>query len=114
MVVNTCDSRNCSADRYVKFDYCYCITSVLSDPNCPSDGRYQYNTELVFDERGVLIAVYHKSHPYHIFCFDKPDPFDVVTFNTSFGVTFGVFVCLDIAYSEPADALSKQGVSKGS
>jgi len=83
-----------------------------SDVNCPEDGRYQYNTEVVFDRQGRIIARYYKYHEWIPFraAIDMPQEAPIVTFNTDFGVTFGIFMCFDIAFPDPALTLVKMGV----
>ncbi|XP_066467302.1 pantetheinase-like [Tiliqua scincoides] len=77
-----------------------------SDPKCPSDGHYQYNTDVVYDVEGKFVARYHK---YNLFAtetyYDYPKEPEFVTFNTSFG-TFGVMTCADVLnFREPAISL---------
>eukprot|EP00743_Colponemidia_sp_Colp-15_P004975 GILK01005361.1.p1 GENE.GILK01005361.1~~GILK01005361.1.p1 ORF type:complete len:305 (+),score=38.98 GILK01005361.1:35-949(+) len=81
-----------------------------SDPACRADGVYVYNTELVFDEHGVLIAKYHKKHVWFGNMYDSPVSTELVTFTTSFGVEFGVFICNDIRFPHPKDDLVQRGV----
>lgn len=78
-----------------------------SDLHCPHDGRYQYNTDVAFDTDGTLLARYHKQHLFSKYeqQFNSPLKAERVTFNTSFGVTFGVFTCFDIIFYDPAMAL---------
>ncbi|NWS39031.1 VNN1 Pantetheinase, partial [Probosciger aterrimus] len=55
-----------------------------SDPSCPKDGRYQYNTDVVYDPEGKLVARYQKvKRPWK----------------------FGIFTCFDILFREPAVVL---------
>ncbi|XP_071109285.1 pantetheinase-like [Haliotis cracherodii] len=78
--------------------------SVRNDPNCPSDGHYQYNTDIVFDPNGTLIARYHKKHLFFEYQFDEPTEAENVVFETPFG-RFGVFTCFDIMFEKPAISL---------
>ncbi|RWS21701.1 vascular non-inflammatory molecule 3-like protein [Leptotrombidium deliense] len=72
------------------------------DAHCPADGRYQYNVAVAFDNKGYLIAKYRKYHLYgesdH---FDFPEKQEFTTFETPFG-KFGLFVCFDSLFKEPA------------
>ena len=85
--------------------------SASSDPNCPSDGRYQYEANVVFEADGRFIAKYRKYNliPAEKENFDVP-PLEHVAFTTSFGVTFGLFTCSDLLYKEPALGLVERGV----
>ncbi|XP_038597617.1 vascular non-inflammatory molecule 2 [Tachyglossus aculeatus] len=72
-----------------------------SDPRCPGDGRYQYNTNVVFDADGKLVARYHKYNLFGESQFDVPPRPELVAFNTPFG-KLGVFTCFDILFHDPA------------
>ncbi|NXA40102.1 BTD Biotinidase, partial [Eudromia elegans] len=78
------------------------------DPHCPSDGRYQFNTNVVFDNDGVLVATYRKHNLYFEDAFDAPAEADYVLFDTPFAGKFGVFTCFDILFFEPAVNLVRQ------
>ena len=104
----SCMARNFSIAVVANMgDVKYC--SKTSDPNCPDDGRYQFNTDVAFDTDGTLLARYHK---VHLFGFEKtyfntpPQP-EAVTFVTSFGVRFGVFTCFDLLFYDPAIVLGE-------
>lgn len=41
----------------------------------------------------------------------KPQKPDLTTFETDFNVTFGVFICFDLMFEEPAITLASNGVA---
>ncbi|XP_066484200.1 biotinidase [Tiliqua scincoides] len=79
-----------------------------SDPHCPPDGRYQFNTNVVFNDSGTLIARYRKQNLYFEYAFDTPPEIDHTMFDTPFAGKFGIFTCFDILFYEPVVKLVKQ------
>ncbi|XP_068087678.1 pantetheinase-like [Hyperolius riggenbachi] len=79
-----------------------------TDVGCPDDGQYNYNTAVVYDSDGKLVARYHK---YNLFLgevqFNVPSKPELVTFDTPFG-KFGIFICFDLLFYDPAVALVVQ------
>ncbi|CAM4639663.1 unnamed protein product [Leuciscus chuanchicus] len=78
-----------------------------ADPRCPADGQYQFNTNVVFSDQGVIVARYHKQNLYFEAAFDAPPECEYVTFTTPFAGLFGVFTCFDILFRDPALTLVK-------
>ncbi|XP_048416008.2 biotinidase [Stegostoma tigrinum] len=80
-------------------------TCEQSDPKCPPDGRYHFNTNVVFDAEGTLIAKYQKWNLYFEDAYDTPKTVQHVIFDTPFAGRFGIFTCFDILFYEPAVSL---------
>ncbi|NXK92578.1 BTD Biotinidase, partial [Formicarius rufipectus] len=79
-----------------------------TDPQCPPDGRYQFNTNVAFDDDGTLVATYRKHNLYFEYAFDTPPEPDYKLFDTPFAGKFGMFTCFDILFFEPAVNLIRQ------
>ncbi|XP_060078404.1 pantetheinase-like [Ylistrum balloti] len=94
IVANFGDKQPCSQDTY---------------PSCPIDGHFQFNTDVVYNPLGTLIAKYHKENLFFEYQFDFPPVTEVVTFDTPFGL-FGIFTCFDIIFHDPAIDLINRGV----
>ncbi|XP_071180072.1 pantetheinase-like [Mytilus edulis] len=75
--------------------------SRKNDPNCPPDGHYQFNTAVVYNKTGYLITKYHKINLFYEYQFDVPPERKSVSFETPFG-KFGVMICFDIIFRNPA------------
>ncbi|XP_054451421.1 biotinidase isoform X2 [Pteronotus mesoamericanus] len=78
---------------------------LSSDPRCPRDGRYQFNTNVVFSNNGTLVDRYRKYNLYFEAAFDTPYQVDYITFDTPFAGKFGIFTCFDILFFHPAVSL---------
>lgn len=78
--------------------------------NCPADGHWILNAEVVFDTNGAIVARYYKQHPWFTAIFNPPPSLQVISFTTSFNVTFGVFTCYDILFSDPSSELLAKGL----
>jgi hypothetical protein len=86
--------------------------NAADDSNCPDDNHYQITTDVIFNEQGVLVAKYHKSHewPGLMPPYDQATTPLQITYMTSFGVEFGLFICFDIMFNEPAVSLVNAGI----
>ncbi|KAH3883004.1 pantetheinase-like [Dreissena polymorpha] len=82
--------------------------SKATDKSCPVDGRYQFNTNVVFDDNGRLIARYHKRNMFdETPLFDPAPNNEFVFFTTDFG-RFGTVVCFDLLHENPTQTLIEQ------
>ena len=73
----------------------------------------QYNTDVVFDENGTIVAKYHKTHVWvsNLDKYDQPVNTEYVTYKSaSLGVEFGLFICFDIMFPDPAKVLVERGI----
>lgn len=79
----------------------WCETAM--DLYCPQDGRYHFNTDVVFGDDGSILARYRKSHLAGTYpTINQPAAPSPQFFDTNFGVRFGVLVCADMQYRYPA------------
>uniref|UniRef100_A0A3Q3GMY3 Biotinidase n=1 Tax=Labrus bergylta TaxID=56723 RepID=A0A3Q3GMY3_9LABR len=85
---------------------------LKTDPtsSCPSDGRWQFNTNVVFRSDGLLVARYHKYNLFFEESFDTPPQPELIAFDTPFAGKFGLITCFDILFHKPTIALVEKGV----
>jgi len=93
--INTCEQQICNKS---------------STPDCPDDGFFLWILNIVFGPNGEFVVKYRKSHPWFKHIFNTPSQPNLVTFTTSFNVTFGIFTCYDIMFKSPAVDLVKAGI----
>ncbi|XP_045913918.1 biotinidase-like [Micropterus dolomieu] len=85
---------------------------LQTDPSssCPSDGRWQFNTNVVFRSDGLLVVRYHKQNLFFEEAFDTPPQPEIITFETPFAGRFGIMICFDILFHDPTITLVEKGV----
>nr|AXB88461.1 symplectin/biotinidase-like protein 3 [Chiroteuthis calyx] len=97
-------------DIYVVANVGEKVACKRHDPSCPEDGRYQYNTNVVYSTNGTLVAKYRKKHLFKESYFNSPTKTEIVTFNTHFG-KFGLLTSYDSLFKSPIlDLIYKQRV----
>ncbi|CRK88417.1 CLUMA_CG002189, isoform A [Clunio marinus] len=122
--ISPCDSDSYDAENLVKKISCaaktaqrYVVVDIVTKIKCPDaemiesgdprncndrdDGFSYYNTNVVFDRNGTIIARYRK---FNLFGEEVDTPYkaEIVTFETDFGVKFGTFICFDLMFRWPA------------
>ena len=66
-----------------------------------------YNTNLVFDRSGILVAKHWKENLFMEPIFDVPSQPTFTTFTTDFGVTFGTFICFESLWERAFELVQK-------
>ncbi|RZF47487.1 hypothetical protein LSTR_LSTR007414 [Laodelphax striatellus] len=72
---------------------------------CPKDRLIFFNTNIVFDRNGTILSKYRKFN-----LFREPEFNSTIfpiysVFKTDFGATFGMFICFDILFAQPAEVI---------
>ncbi|XP_066974017.1 pantetheinase-like [Macrobrachium rosenbergii] len=97
IVVGVAEASPCSPDVRNPYN-----NAMDTSRDCPKSGYIHYNTQVVFDRNGVVIARYRKKN-----LFVEPsfypglEPDESALFTTDFNVTFTLQICFDIAFLHP-------------
>lgn len=78
-----------------------------NEPSCLPRGYLKYNTNVVFDRNGVVIARYRKYNLFGELGTNITSVPEIIYFDTDFGVRFGTFICFDLLFQSPATKLVK-------
>ncbi|KAA0203200.1 vanin-like protein [Hyalella azteca] len=80
---------------------------------CAPDQLVYYNTQVVFDRTGVVVARYRKRHLFLEPKFSpSPDSMDAALFTSDFGVTFSLQICFDILFEDPGYANVQRNLTR--
>ncbi|KAJ8925418.1 hypothetical protein NQ315_009250 [Exocentrus adspersus] len=85
----------------------YIVVNLLEKASSENNDAIYYNTNIVFDRTGEIIAKYRKINLY-----TEPNLTagnETVTFTTDFGVTFGLLTSADILFYHPSKTIYSTG-----
>uniref|UniRef100_A0A0C9RSY4 CG32750_0 protein n=1 Tax=Fopius arisanus TaxID=64838 RepID=A0A0C9RSY4_9HYME len=68
---------------------------------CSKDGINLYNTNVVFDRSGAVVARYRKYNLFGESSLNRTAKPEMTTFKTDFDVTFGLIICFDMLFETP-------------
>nr|XP_018907025.1 PREDICTED: vanin-like protein 2 isoform X2 [Bemisia tabaci]XP_018907026.1 PREDICTED: vanin-like protein 2 isoform X2 [Bemisia tabaci] len=82
-----------------------------TETDCPPEQLIFYNSNIVFNRHGCIISRYRKYNLYGEAVSAEKEA-NLSTFETDFNVTFGMMICFDILFGNPAQRLiTEKGVS---
>ncbi|XP_064090570.1 pantetheinase-like [Macrobrachium nipponense] len=97
IVVDVAEASPCSPDVRNPFN-----NTLDTSRDCPKSGYIYYNTQVVFDRSGAVIARYRKQNLFMEPQFQSGlDPVESAIFTTDFNVTFTLQICFDICFANP-------------
>lgn len=77
---------------------------------CSSLGITRFNTNVVLDRDGTVVARYRKFNLFREGGINTTLTAELSTFETDFGVTFANIICFDVLFFEPAMQLVQMGI----
>ncbi|GFT15351.1 vascular non-inflammatory molecule 2 [Nephila pilipes] len=104
VVANTADFKKCDINSN-----CNRNKNSKNCTSCPDDGHFFYNTNVVFDRDGTLVAKYYKRHLYFEAEMNTPDFPENAYFDTEFG-KFTTVICFDLIFKDSVKALEEPSV----
>ena len=72
-----------------------------------ADKKYAFNTAVLFDRRGYILAKYHKMHPFGELLLNVPPDDELIVVDTELG-RLGMQVCFDMIYLKPGVLLASE------
>ncbi|GFT15344.1 pantetheinase [Nephila pilipes] len=96
-VKDSCDENNVD----------YCVTNA---DDCPKGGNFNFNTAIIFDRKGNLVARYYKRYLYFEEGISFPKKFRNVYFDTDFG-KFTVDICFDSLFYDSVEGIENHNVT---